>query len=226
MGLILVSTPIGNPEDITLRAIRVLKECDAIICEEWKPAKTLLKHLEIPEKPLYQFNEHSKNEELTELVELCAAKNVALISDCGTPGWCDPGQVLIAELRRRHVGISAAPGVSSITTALSLAGFPIDKFRMIGFLSAETSERSRQIKRLTHETEPLVFMDTPYRLNKLLGELAASMGNVKATLALNLTQQDERVVSGTLRELAKTQYPKSEFILVTQPPAQAAPSKR
>ncbi len=218
MPLTLVSTPIGNPEDITLRAIRALKTCDGIICEERRPATTLLKQLEVSEKPLYQLNEHSTDSDLTELVELCASKNMALISDCGTPGFCDPGQVLIAELRKRGVAVSAAPGVSSLTTALSLAGFAVDRFRLVGFLSPESGERIRQIKRLTHETEPLVFLDTPYRLNKLLGELAQYLGDIKATLALNLTQADERVVAGPVRELAKTTWPKSEFILILQPP--------
>ena len=218
MPLTLVSTPIGNPEDITLRAIRILKECDGIICEEWKPAKILFKQLGIPEKPLYQLNEHSTNADLTELVELCASQNMALISNCGTPGFCDPGQGLIAELRKRSVTMTTAPGVSSLTTALSLAGFPVDRFRLVGFLSPETGERMRQVKRLVHENEPLVFLDTPYRLNKLLGELAQVMGNVQATLALNLTLPEEKIVSGALKQLASQTWPKSEFILVTRAP--------
>src|SRR5689334_23037679 len=126
--LYIVSTPIGDSRDITLRAIDILKECDLIVCEEWKPAKSLLRKYSI-EKELLQLNEHSKSDDEDEIIELLrSGKKIALISDCGTPLIADPGATIVAKCIAEHISVVAVPGVSSILAALVVSGFSLQQF--------------------------------------------------------------------------------------------------
>src|ERR1035441_2223268 len=151
MPLTLVSTPIGHFEDITLRAIETLKKCDGIICEELKPARVLLKRIGLgggeglPDvKKLYQLNEHSKPSDLKELIDLCRRQNIALVSDCGTPGFCDPGGVLVDACYKEKIPVQIAPGVTSLGALLSLTGEEIKEFFFVGFLPQEKNDRSQR----------------------------------------------------------------------------------
>lgn len=220
--LSIVATPIGNYKDITLRALEVLKEAEVIIGEEKREASTLLKKLGIEGKELYLLNEHSSDADLNELLLLCRTKNVALISDCGTPSFYDPGFQLVARCRQEKISIVACPGASSLMTLMSLVSKKIASFYFAGFLPADSDERRRALQNLFQGGEsPLettVLMDTPYRLLKLLSELAERVGDRLILLGINLTQTSEMVLEGTapylLDQLKKQKLERAEFILV------------
>jgi len=143
MPLTIVATPIGNFEDITLRAKRLLDQADVVIGEQHRAASTLLKKVGLQQKEIYELNEHTKPNDLKELVDLCKSKNAVLISDCGTPVFCDPGAQLIKKLREQNIPITTAPGASSLMSLLSLSSRPIKDFYFVGFLPAETSQRQQ-----------------------------------------------------------------------------------
>lgn len=220
VSLQIVSTPIGHPEDITLRAIRTLREAEAIIGEERKPLFALLKGLDIPRPELIEYlNEHTSDEDLKPLVELCKTKRVALVSDCGTPVFCDPGSRLIALCRQNNIEITSAPGASSLMVLLSLSGRSPKEFYFRGFLPAKTELRREAIQQLKRHTCPIVLMDTPYRLKALLGDLKEAMGDYTVLLGLNLTSPEETVVEGPLKRLSLEALPdKAEFILMIERP--------
>ena len=214
--LYLVATPIGEDADLSPRATRLLLEAKFVIGEEFRPLTTLLKRIgrprlaTNPREPaeLEILNEHSKPEDVKFLADRVIAVHnaggfTALMSDCGTPGFCDPGSALVAELRRRGHRASAAPGASALMCLLSLAGIRIDRFLFRGFLPASREEREISMKEVSRETQPVVVMDTPYRLEKLLGELASVMPHRIATLGCDFTSEREVVLQGTLNELVK-----------------------
>jgi 16S rRNA (cytidine1402-2'-O)-methyltransferase len=217
MSLTVVSTPIGNFQDITLRAIETLKAADVVICEEYKPAKILLKRLEIGEKELFQLNEHSHEKDLPELVELCRTKNVALISDCGTPGFCDPGAKLVELCYREKIHVDVNPGPSSLMALLALSGIELKEFQFVGFLPAEKEARHKKIATLKNLRVPLVIMDTPYRLEATLKELTVDFGASTAVLGVDLTGEKHQLSKGRLSELAKQNWGKNPFVLLIQP---------
>jgi len=216
--LYIVSTPIGHPKDITLRALELLQEADYIIGEEQRIASTLLKKLNIPNKELYLLNEHSTENEVEELVELCLKSRVALISDCGTPSFYDPGYQLVKLCRQKNIPIVAAPGASSLMTLLSLVSQKVTQFYFAGFLPADSEQRSAQFKKLKINQEALVLMDTPYRLLKLMTELDQNFKKRKILIGLNLTQEQELVLEGTATEILESLnyrgIEKAEFIIL------------
>lgn len=214
MSLTVVSTPIGNYGDITLRAIESLKSCDVVICEELKPAEILLKKIKIEGKKLLQLNEHSTASDLNELTEVCRTKNVVLISDCGTPGFYDPGADLVDHCYKNKISVDVNPGASSLMTLISHSGIKLNEFYFVGFLPAENSERQSKIQKLVQQKIPLVFMDTPYRLNKTLQELAVHFGERQAVLGINLTMPEQEIHKGKLRALSGIKHPKSPFVLI------------
>lgn len=216
--LTIVSTPIGDLKDITQRALETLKNADVIIGEEQREASTLLKKLQIPTKPLYLLNEHSTTDDLKELLMLCENQNVALISDCGTPSFYDPGFQLVQLCRSKKIPIKSAPGASSLMTLLSLVSKKITQFHFAGFLPADNEIRSIELKKLFKSSLPVVLMDTPYRLNKLLNELSPLTKERLILLGVNLTQVDELILEGTALEILNTlkqrELKKAEFILL------------
>ncbi|MDZ4677533.1 MAG: SAM-dependent methyltransferase [Oligoflexia bacterium] len=214
MSLVVVSTPIGNYEDITLRAIKTLKNADVIICEELKPARILLKRLEIGEKELFQLNEHSQEKDLPELVELCRSKNVALISDCGTPGFCDPGAKLVEACAKNKITIDVNPGASSLMSLFALSGVELNEFHFVGFLPAEKEARHKKIATLKNLRSPFVIMDTPYRLQATLNELAVDFGSRLGVLGLDLTGEKHQVMRARISELASRTLGKTPFVLL------------
>jgi 16S rRNA (cytidine1402-2'-O)-methyltransferase len=218
MSLTIVSTPIGNYGDITLRARDTLSEAEIVICEELKPAEILFKRLDLEKKEFLQLNEHTKPEEIKEFVALCQVKTVALISDCGTPGFYDPGAELVAGCLERGIKVDTNPGASSLMALLSVCGEKIKSFYFVGFLPAEKGERSKAISNLKKMTVPLVIMDTPYRLKSTLQDfIEHDFGNRRAVLGADLTGPAHKVIRGTVKSLASHEWQKLPFVLLVLP---------
>jgi 16S rRNA (cytidine1402-2'-O)-methyltransferase len=215
--LYIVSTPIGNWEDITLRALNVLKEIDVLICEEFRPASTLLKKLDLPKKEMISLNEHNEKEVANDIVQrILLGEKMALISDCGTPVFADPGHFLINQAAEFGIKVIPIPGASSLMATLSILDFKLEQFYFAGFLPREKQERAKALLALKGYSVPIVLMDTPYRLEKLLTEVGKTFGaNRKATLAINITQENEQYLRGSLKDLQRqVQGRKAEFMLV------------
>ncbi|HSL88868.1 MAG TPA: 16S rRNA (cytidine(1402)-2'-O)-methyltransferase [Ignavibacteriaceae bacterium] len=216
--LYIVSTPIGNYEDITLRALRVLKECDFVICEEYKEARRLLLHFKI-EKELFSLNEHNENDEADELIiKIKTSKSTALISDCGTPLFSDPGHLLVDLAIKNKIEVIPIPGASSILTALVGSGLDFEKFYYCGWLSPKKDIRRKQLLDLRKRKETIVLMDTPYRLRTLLQDVMKLLGEkTPVVLAYELTKEKEKFYRGTalnVFNIAERENLKGEFVLI------------
>ena len=217
--LYIVSTPIGNYEDITLRAIRILNEVDFIICEEFKEARRLLANLNI-KKELISANEHNEEENADEILsKLVGGKSAALISDCGTPLFSDPGHLLVQLAIQNRIEVIPVPGTSSLLAALVGSGINFDKFYYYGWLSPKKDIRKKQLLDLKKQKEVIVLMDTPYRLLTLLEDVARILGkNIPIVLAYELTKGKEKFYRGTAEEvsrIATKENLKGEFVLLT-----------
>ena len=216
--LYIVSTPIGNYEDITLRAVRILKEVDFIICEEFKEARRLLSHLKI-NKDLFSINEHNENENADEIIlKLVEGKSAALISDSGTPLFSDPGHLLVQLAIQNRIEVIPVPGASSILSALVGSGINFENFYYYGWLSPKKDIRKKQILDLKKRKEVIVLMDTPYRLRTLLEDVAKLWSkNIPIVLAYELTNAKEKFYRGTCEEvfrLAVKENLKGEFVMI------------
>src|SRR5665648_29181 len=163
----IIATPIGNWEDITIRAINTLKSVDVIICEEFREGTTLIKKLDLPKKELVLLNEHNEKEQVPEIFNrLLMGENFGLISDCGTPVFADPGHYLIEQAAMFNIPVIPIPGVSSLMATLSILNFKLDNFFFAGFLPREKNERKKSLNNLRSLDVPIILMDTPYRLTK------------------------------------------------------------
>jgi len=214
--LYIVATPIGNLKDVTLRAVEILKKVDAVICEEQRQGSRLLNRLGI-ENVLIPLNEHNEKQEAHNIVmRLAQGETMAIISDAGTPVFADPGQHLLKLLYQANVPVSPVPGPSSLMSALSLCDFPIDRFTFAGFPPQKTQQREKFLEDYKSAKVPLVLMDTPYRLTKLLTEVAAVFGkHQQILLACDMTQKTEVIFRGRLRDvLTQVSGQKKEFILI------------
>ncbi len=214
--LYIVSTPIGNFDDITLRALKVLKASDIVICEEPKIGARILHKYNLKQKMelLNEQNEFKKTIELIKMLE--AGTNLALISDCGTPVFADPGLMLVRSALAKHIDIVVVPGATSIMTALVRSGFDLSQFLYAGFLSRDKQERILQLKRLKNEAKTVVLLETPYRLIPLLEAASQVMPFRKAYLGCNLTMPYETHHYGTFSELyekMKKERFKGEFVV-------------
>ncbi len=215
MSLCIIATPIGNAKDISFRAVETLQLADVVIGEEFKEVSKLLKSLGIKSKALEVLNEHSTPEDVQALFKICSEKNVALVSDCGTPGFCDPGASLINLCRKNKIEVRTLPGASSLMGLLSLSGERINQFVFRGFLPAENESRALEIQKLKAEKRAIILMDTPYRLKKLLAELSEAMPSRRALLACDLTQETEVVIEAQVKDLSsKLIKDKAEFMLL------------
>ena len=219
--LYLVATPIGNYDDITFRALNVLKTADVIVYEERKEGLRLLAHYGISEKVVESLNEHNEAAASFHILEyLKQDKNVALISDAGTPVFSDPGQILVREAIDASIKIVPIPGASALLPALTISGFSIDEFLFYGFLSPKSNRRISELRQLRNERRTMVFMDTPYRLVPLLKDLAEVLGNDRRVcVALNLTMPDEKLYRGIALELYRLfekKNLKGEFVVVVE----------
>ncbi|MGE0634224.1 MAG: SAM-dependent methyltransferase [Pseudobdellovibrionaceae bacterium] len=215
MALIVVSIPIGNPQDISARALETLRNCNCIIGEERKEASKLLRSHGMSGKKLELLNEHSTDSDVQALVDICAHETVALISDCGTPVFCDPGARLIALCRQRKVPVTANPGASSLMTLLAVASQSLQEFVFRGFLPAENESRLKALRELQKEKRAFVLMDTPYRLKKLVAEMKQFFPERKFLLGVNMTYENEQFLEGKMDEIEKgLTENKAEFVLL------------
>lgn len=215
--LFIVPTPIGNLEDITLRAIRTLEEVDYILAEDTRTTSVLLKHLGI-EKKMYshhKFNEHATSAMVAEAIE--GGRNVALVSDAGTPGISDPGFLLVRTCVEAGLEVETLPGPTAFVPALVQSGFPCDRFCFEGFLPQKKG-RNKRIAALADEERTMIFYESPFRVVKLLQQLAEVMGEEReASVSREITKKFEQTVRGTLAELIEhftKNDPKGEFVVI------------
>ena len=215
--LYVVSTPIGNLGDITLRALDVLKSVDVIAAEDTRHSGMLLKHFEI-KKPLLSYHEHNEAMRAAQLVErLAAGEDVALITDAGTPGLSDPGARLIRECIKRQLPFSVIPGPSSILTALVGSGFSTEKFCFRGFLPIKSGQRERELRAAVDREETIIFFESPYRLVKTLAACIDIVPDRQLCIARELTKKFEEFQRGTASELLahyQAHPPKGEIVLI------------
>jgi 16S rRNA (cytidine1402-2'-O)-methyltransferase len=222
--LYLVATPIGNLEDITLRSIRTLRECDLIAAEDTRHTANLLRHLGIT-KPLlsyFRFNEAKRSEEIVE--RLRRGEKIALVTDAGTPGISDPGERVVRAVLDHGLRVEAVPGPCALVAALTASGLPTDEFHFIGFLPHKSGQRRKQLETLLETAGTLVFYESPYRIEKILSELAEVMPDRQVVLARELTKKFEEFLRGTPSELlalAPGKSWKGEFVVLVSP----APSR-
>jgi 16S rRNA (cytidine1402-2'-O)-methyltransferase len=216
--LYIVSTPIGNLEDITLRALRVLREADLIACEDTRQSRKLLDHFGIA-KPTVSYHEHNEAERTGELIaKIEAGANVALVSDAGTPLVSDPGYRIVNAALEAGINVVPIPGASAITTALAAAGLATDSFRFCGFLPPKTTQRRKLLEQWKLDETTLVFYETPHRILEALDDIAAVMGSRPVVAARELTKLHEEFLRGPapqIREtLASRPVIKGEFTLL------------
>ena len=216
-SLFIVAIPIGNPDDITLRAVETLKSANAVICEGQREGTTLLKRLGIVGKELILLNEHNEETLAAEVViRIHQGVSMALISDSGTPVFSDPGRYLIRHATELGIRVIPIPGPSSLMAALSILGFDMTRFVFGGFLPRDPDERKRDLYHLKTLRMPVVLMDTPYRLDALLDDVAKVFGkNHAITLACDLTMPKEMIFRGFVSEVRQQlNKRKAEFILI------------
>ena len=213
--LTLIATPIGRTDEITLRALELLRNADVVVCESTKEASKLLKVHEIKAKKYEVLDEHSTAEDVSELLELCREQQVVLVSDCGTPSFCDPGFQLVSACRKAGIMVQSALGPSSLMGLLSLSSERINQFYFRGFIPAETVAREKEWNELKRTKEAVILMDTPYRLKKMLDECCLHLPDRKILLTLNLSQDDETVLEGP-PALVRTRlnFEKAEFMIL------------
>lgn len=217
--LFIVPTPIGNLEDMTLRAIRVLKECDVIYAEDTRNSVHLLKHFSI-DKPLRSYHMHNEHKIVGEIVSFISeGKTVALVSDAGTPGISDPGFLLVRECIQAGIDVETLPGATAFVPALVNSGLPCDTFIFIGFLPQKKG-RQTKFKSLQEETHTMIFYESPFRLVKTLEELGEYLGKErKASVSRELTKMYEENKRGTLAELAvhfSAKTVKGEIVIIVE----------
>jgi 16S rRNA (cytidine1402-2'-O)-methyltransferase len=223
-NLYIVATPIGNLEDISLRALRILKEVDLILCEDTRVTKKLLDRYQI-KKPLLSYHQHSRLQKIDYIISLLKeGKNLALVSDSGTPGVSDPGNKLVNEVVKwlsDRVKIIPIPGPSALTCAASVSGFPMDKFLFLGFLPKK-KKRKEILKEILESKYPVIFYESPYRILRTLKELRDAMNNEQRVannilVARELTKKFETIYRGKIDEIIEKiekNTIKGEFVVI------------
>ncbi len=215
--LYIVSTPIGNLGDITVRGLEVLKSVDLIASEDTRHTGTLLRHFGIT-TPQTSYFEHNQRQKTSSLIEtLKSGKSVALVSDAGTPGISDPGFLLVREARAAGIPVTVVPGACAAIAALSLSGLPTDRFIFEGFLPPKSAARRRRLEAFRDETRTVIFYESPYRLAKTLADIAAALDNPEVTVTREITKKFEETRSGRAADLAAyyTEHtPRGEFVIL------------
>jgi 16S rRNA (cytidine1402-2'-O)-methyltransferase len=218
--LYLVATPIGNLEDISLRALRVLKEADFIACEDTRQTMKLLTHFDI-QKRMVSYHEHNEITRAPEIViDLEQGAQVALVSDAGTPAISDPGHRLVSLCVRHGIKVVPVPGASAFVAALAASGMPIEEFAFIGFLPARQTERRKALRTLAAEPRPLAFYEAPHRLLDTLEDALEILGNRPAVVAREVTKLYEEFLRGHLEQLlddVRKKAPRGEITLLIGP---------
>ena len=201
--LYVVSTPIGNLEDITLRALRVLKEVDLVAAEDTRRTRQLLTHYGI-RKPLISYHEFNRRlREETLVKELQSGRNVALVTDAGTPGISDPGEELVKRAVQESIPLVPIPGASALAAALSVSGLPTESFLFQGFLPSKASARRKWMESVKERTETLLFYESPRRLRSFLEDACEILGDRRVVVAREMTKVYEEVLRGTITEVLK-----------------------
>jgi 16S rRNA (cytidine1402-2'-O)-methyltransferase len=202
--LYLVATPIGNLEDVTLRALRVLREVELIACEDTRQTRRLLDHYAI-HKPTVSYHEHNEQTRAPELIEkLAAGASVALVSDAGTPLVSDPGYRLVTRAVEAGIRVEPLPGASAILTALAASGLPTDAFHFAGFLPPRAAQRRKALARLKDEAATLIFFEAPHRILETLEDIDAVLGARPVVIAREVTKLHEEFLRGTPAELRRS----------------------
>lgn len=213
--LYIVATPIGNLEDITLRAINVLKEVDFIIAEDTRHSLKLLNHLEIS-KPLISYhrhNEENKTEDILNKIE--EGKNIALISDAGTPVISDPGEFIVKEAIEREIEVIPIPGACAIITALMAAGVNTRNFTFYGFLSLNKKIRTKELEQIKDNNNTVILYEAPHKIKNTMQDLENYVDDRKIVIARELTKIHEEFIRGTIDEIKdKLQNPKGEYVII------------
>ena len=215
--LYIVPTPVGNLEDITLRALRVLKEADCILAEDTRTSGILLKHYDIKAKlqPHHKFNEHKTIESIAQRIK--GGENIALISDAGTPGISDPGFLLSRQCAKEGVEVECLPGATAFVPAIVASGLPCDRFCFEGFLPQKKGRVSR-LTELSTEERTIIFYESPYRIVKLLTQISEIFGKEReCAVCREISKLHEEIVRGSVEEVLahfSTHEPKGEFVVV------------
>ena len=222
MSLFIVSTPIGNLEDITLRAIRILTSVDTILCEDTRRTGLLLQHLHI-KKPLIPYYEEIEDRKIPEIIALLQHKSIALVSDAGTPLIPHPGFKLVRECIKRSIKVESIPGPSAVLAALTSSGLPADKFLFLGYPPEKRSQRMHlfaslfQCFKTLEQTPTIIFYCAPHKLIQTLEDLKESAGDIEISLARELTKIHEEIWRGTISEaITYFDNPKGEFVILLQ----------
>jgi 16S rRNA (cytidine1402-2'-O)-methyltransferase len=220
--LYLVATPIGNLEDITLRALRTLRECDVVAAEDTRRTGQLLNYFGIsrPILSYFRFNEARRSEQILE--RLAGGRTVALVTDAGTPGISDPGERVVRAARAAGFRVEAVPGPCALVAALTASGLPTAEFHFVGFLPIKSGQRRRRLESLRSVAGTLVLYESPWRIEKLLGDLAELYPQATVVLARELTKKFEEFLRGTAAQLLETirQRPlKGELVVLVSAPA-------
>lgn len=217
--LYLCATPIGNLQDMTERVLLTLKEVDLIAAEDTRNSIRLLNHFEI-RTPMTSYHEYNKVEKAHYLVDqLLTGKNIALITDAGTPAISDPGEVLVAECQKAGVSVTSLPGCCACVTALPLSGLPTRRFCFEGFLPTDKKEKAFVLEELARETRTMILYEAPHHLKRTLSELLETLGERRITLCRELTKKFETIMPTTLEGAAdyyEKNEPKGEYVLVIE----------
>ena len=216
-NLYIVATPIGNLEDITLRAVRILKEVDLIAAEDTRHTLKLLNHLEIS-KPMISYHRHNEGERTDDLIkELEAGKQIALVSDAGTPGICDPGEEIIKRCIEKNIKIIPIPGACAMVNALIASGVSTKEFSFLGFLPLNKKTRREKLEEIRNSNKTTILYEAPHKLKNTLKDLRDIVGNRKMVLARELTKIHEEYIRGTVDELIeKSENLKGEIVLIIE----------
>ena len=212
----IVATPIGNLEDITLRALRVLREVELIAAEDTRVTRRLLSHYDIHTR-LTSFNEHNQFSRVPEILSVLREVGVALVSDAGTPGINDPGQALVNAAADAGIPVVVVPGASAVTSAVAVSGLVEEAFIYLGFLPRRNGERRKVLKTLRQEARPIVALETPHRLRQSLQDMLTILGDRRVAVCREMTKLHEEVFRGSVSEaLSHFGKPRGEFTLVLE----------
>lgn len=224
--LYIIATPIGNLEDITVRALRVLKEVDLIACEDTRHTRKLLAHYQIA-KPTVSYHEHNERERSAELLDkITTGLSVALVSDAGTPTISDPGLYIVREAIERQILVIPIPGPSAVITALSASGLPTGEFAFIGFLPSRGTARRARLKELADVKSTLIFYEAPHRIKATIEDAREALGDRVCVIARELTKLHEEFVRGRLSEIVVPEgSARGEIVLLVGPPPEGLPKR-
>ena len=219
--MFVVPTPIGNLEDITLRAIRILQEVDTVVCEDTRQTIKLLSHLKIS-KPLISFYTQNQLRRIPQIISILeSGKNIALVSDCGTPAISDPGYYLIKEAIDKNINVVPLPGACALITALVGSGLTTDSFTFLGFLKKKTGKMKKELEQAKSIRKTIIFYESPHRVLKTLEICKEVFGeNTRVVLARELTKKFEEFIRGTVKDVIENMSNRDilgEFIVLIEP---------